>query len=256
MPDIPQIPLMEFDAERQALIEPARRRHDIDLPVHCVLPMYNSVIDKLKNEGKLEQVYSFKTPFVSLDVFKLVYEDVPVTVVHPGIGAPFAVGTLERLIPLGCLKFVACGSAGVLDPALKWGALVIPDAAVRDEGTSYHYQSPSRCIEIEPGVVAKLQEILDGHHLEYRTGKTWTTDAFFRETKARISRRKNEGCLTVEMECSALIAAARFRGVTFGQYLVVGDDVSGDEWDPRYVENSLPAEEKVFWLSVEACLTL
>ncbi len=256
MPDLQPVPLMEFDAERQALIEPARRRHDIELPVHCVLPMYSTVIDKLKSNGRLKPVYSFKTPFVPLDVFILVYQGVPLTVVHPGLGAPFAVGTMERLIPMGCRKFVACGSAGVLDPELKWGSLVIPDAAVRDEGTSYHYQSPSRCIEIEPAVTASLQAVLDGHHLEYRTGKTWTTDAFFRETKARIARRKNEGCLTVEMECSALAAVARFRDATFGQYLVVGDDVSGDEWDPRYVENSLPAEEKAFWLSIEACLTL
>ena len=58
------------------------------------------------------------------------------------------------------------------------------------------------------------------------------------------------------MECSALAAVAGFRKVVFGQYLTAGDDVSGDEWDPRYVDDRLSFNEKVFWLSVEACLSL
>jgi uridine phosphorylase len=58
------------------------------------------------------------------------------------------------------------------------------------------------------------------------------------------------------MECAAFLAVAKFRGVTFGQYLVAGDDVSGDEWDPRRGGEGLPIQERVFWLSVEACLSL
>ena len=58
------------------------------------------------------------------------------------------------------------------------------------------------------------------------------------------------------MECSALMAVARFRNVVLGQYLAAGDDISSDEWDPRYVDNKLPFQEKVFWLSVEACFSL
>ncbi len=58
------------------------------------------------------------------------------------------------------------------------------------------------------------------------------------------------------MECSAFAAVAKFRGVTFGQYLVAGDDVSGEEWDRRHADDKTPLEEKAFWLSVEACLSL
>ncbi len=42
-----------------------------------------------------------------------------------------------------------------------------------------------------------------------------------------------EGCLVVEMECAAMAAVATFRTVQFGQYLLAGDDISGDEWDGR-----------------------
>jgi len=105
-------------------------------------------------------------------------------------------------------------------------------------------------------VVNNLELVLQKHKVNYEIGKTWTTDAPYRETKGKIDQRRAEGCLTVDMECSALLAVAKFRRVEFGQYLAVGDDVSGDEWDPRYVDDRMPFQKKVFWLSVEACLSL
>lgn len=251
-----QIPLMEFDDDRMAIIEPTNIHANISPPEHCVMPMFGSLIGKLKGDGRLEKIYELGTPLVPIDVYRMEYNDEFITVVHPGIGAPLAAAVLEELIALGCRKFVACGSTGVLKSELKRGAIVIPNSAVRDEGTSYHYCPPSREIEMDKNVVDKLEMVLRKHHVDYEIGKTWTTDAFYRETKDKIARRKSEGCLTVDMECSALIAVSKFRNVKFGQYLSAGDDVSGAVWDPRYVDNRLSFQEKVFWLSVEACLSL
>jgi uridine phosphorylase len=88
------------------------------------------------------------------------------------------------------------------------------------------------------------------------TGKTWTTDALYRETAAKVTRRRDEGCLTVEMEAAALFAVARFRGVPLAQVLYGGDDVSGAEWDSRHWDKSTSVRERVFWLAAEACLEL
>ena len=250
------IPLVEFDSEREAIIEPAVLFKRIDLPEHCVMPIYGSLIEKLKTDGRLEKVSELYTSLAPIEVHKLEFEGKYVTVAHPGMGAPFAAAIMEEMIALGCRKFVACGSAGVLKPELQRGAIVIPSSAVRDEGTSYHYLAPSREIEVDAEVVRRLESVLQKHHVNYEIGKTWTTDAFFRETKGKVSQRKSEGCVAVEMECSALIAVSRFRDVVFGQYLAAGDDVSGDEWDPRYVDDRLTFQEKIFWLSVEACLSL
>ena len=76
-------------------------------------------------------------------------------------------------------------------------------------------------------------ETLEAHHVPYVPGKTWTTDALYRETRGKVERRVAEGCLTVEMEAAAFFAVAAFRGVTFGQLLYAGDDLSGDAWDQR-----------------------
>jgi uridine phosphorylase len=186
----------------------------------------------------------------------MMHEGTAVAVAHPGLCAPFVAAVLEELIAFGCRKFVACGSAGVLDGNLKKGTVVVPSAAVRDEGTSYHYLPPEREIEADPDVVAIIESVLQSHGVTYRVGKTWTTDGLYRETKNRIAKRKAEGCLTVEMECSAFLAVARFRGVRFGQLLATGDDVSGDQWDPRQTPEHATFPERLFWLSVEASLNL
>jgi uridine phosphorylase len=110
---------------------------------------------------------------------------------------------------------------------------VLVQSAVRDEGTSYHYAAPGRVIDADPAGVAALRETFDAARADYVIGRTWTTDAFYREPSTRIARRVEEGCLVVEMEAAAFIAVARFRGVRLGQLLYAGDSVAGAEWDHR-----------------------
>jgi uridine phosphorylase len=87
-------------------------------------------------------------------------------------------------------------------------------------------------------------------------GKSWTTDGFYRETPARMARRRAEGCLAVEMESAAFFAVAQMRGVTFGQILYGGDDLTGEQWDDREWDRQTSTREKLLWLAAEACLAL
>jgi uridine phosphorylase len=103
--------------------------------------------------------------------------------------------------------------------------------------------------------VSAIEKTLTARGVPYLIAKTWTTDAFYRETPAKIQLRKAEGCLTVEMEAAAFFAVAQFRGVIFAQMLYGGDDVSGADWDAREW-NKLPIRERLFWLAAEACLAL
>lgn len=250
-------PILEFDGETDAIIEPSKVLKPVEgIPERCVLPIYHTVIEGLKKQGLLARVKDVSTSMGPMPVYKIQHEGTDLAVVHPGLCAPLCAAVLEELIAFGCRKFIACGSAGVLDSSLARGTVVVPSATVRDEGTSYHYVSPSREIATDPEVVSIIQSVLEAHGVAYRVGKTWTTDAIYRETKNRIAKRKSEGCLTVEMECSAFLAVAKFRGVRFGQLLATGDDVSGNEWDPRHTEEHRAFPERLFWLSVEACMKL
>ena len=163
---------------------------------------------------------------------------------------------LEEMIALGCRRFIACGGAGVLRGDIADRHLVVPTAAVRDEGTSYHYFPPSRELEPAPAAVTAIRSALDERGIEYLAGKTWTADGLYRETPDRVPRRRAEGCLTVEMECSAFCAVARFRGVTFGQILYGGDDVSGLAWDRRGWDRQTAVRQRLLHLAAEACLRI
>ena len=172
------------------------------------------------------------------------------------VGAPLAVGFMEKAIAMGGKKFIACGGSGVLNPELAVGHLLIPTAAVRDEGTSYHYLPPAFEIQLNPRVVERIESVVKGEGLDYLLTKTWTTDAFYRETKARVARYKHAGCDGVEMEASALAAVAEFHGVEFGAVFYGGDLVQADGWDHRGWNNRTEIRENLFWLAVKACLSL
>jgi purine-nucleoside phosphorylase len=92
--------------------------------------------------------------------------------------------------------------------------------------------------------------------VNYLLAKTWTTDAFYRETRQKVALRKAEGCLTVEMEAAAMFAVAQFRQVQIGQILYGGDNLDGEAWDSRDWVKRWSSREKLVGLAVEACLAL
>lgn len=116
---------------------------------------------------------------------------------------------------------------------------------------------PGREVEPSPQAVAAIEATLQARGVPYLKGKTWTTDAPYRETRGKVASRTDEGCLTVEMEAASFFAVARFRGVLFGHILYGGDDLSGDEWDKRdWNDRRMPVREQLFWLAADACLRL
>jgi uridine phosphorylase len=251
-------PILEFDPEREAIIEPSRIIEPLDdMPEHCVLCFFQNVIDQLVQEGLAREIKSQPTEqggryFYALDCGL----ESPVTLLHPGIGAAIAAASLEVAIALGGRKFVACGGAGVLDRSIAVGHLVVPTAAVRDEGTSYHYIPAGREVTPAPEAVQAIEAVLRRHEVNYLLAKTWTTDAVFRETRAMTALRRAEGCLTVEMEAAAFFAVAQFRAVPLGQILYGGDNLDGDEWDRRDWMNRASVREQLVFLAAEACLEM
>jgi uridine phosphorylase len=175
---------------------------------------------------------------------------------HPGVGAPLAAAMLDEVIADGCRKFIACGGAGVLVPDVVVGHIIVPTSAVRDEGTSYHYLPPSREVAAHPDAIDAILAAMRRDDVPHLIGKTWTTDAIYRETPAKIAARRAEGCLCVEMEASAFFAVAQFRGAMFSQLLYGGDDLSSEAWDSRHWNHQASVREKPFWLAAEACLML
>ena len=248
-------PILEFDETREAILEPTNLMQRVDMPEHVVPCFFQDVISRLAQEHGARVIKSLKSEYGTNPIYELEMNGKRLAVYHPGVGGPMAAGTLEEVIAIGGRKFVACGGAGVLDREIPVGHLLVPVAAVRDEGTSYHYLPPGREVAPSGEAVAAIEKTLQANGVAYDLIKSWTTDAFYRETREKVRLRKSEGCQAVEMEAATFFAVAQFRGVTFGQILYGGDDVSGGDWDHRnWTTHSV--RDKLFLLAAEAVLNL
>lgn len=245
-------PILEFDYEKQAKIEPSNVIRKLDAPKACVISFFSEVIKRDYEKGDLKQISEINTETLTIPVYVAKYLNKSVGLVSGFVGAAASAAMLEELIAMGFEKFIVCGAAGVLRKDIQVGHLVVPYSAIRDEGTSYHYLKPSREAECSRTALDAIEKILDEEKIPYIKAKTWTTDAIYRETEEKINLRKSEGCVTVEMEAAAFFAVSKFRGVPLGQILYAGDDLSNEKWDARGFQSRTEIRENL----VRVCLKI
>jgi uridine phosphorylase len=156
------------------------------------------------------------------------------------LGAPQSVLVLEKMIALGVSRIIAAGWCGSLREEVRIGDVVLPSGAISEEGTSGHY--PGAQCTPSATLIAPLRSVLISAGLRIHEGTVWTTDAPFRETRAKVETYQSRGVLSVDMETSALFTVSRFRGVDLAVVLVVSDSLSGLKWrhgfrDPVFHES-------------------
>jgi uridine phosphorylase len=249
-------PILDFDPDPVAILNPEMKPPATPMPERVVLCFFNDLLREMAASGEFTHVRNLNSETGPIPIYRLDRPEGAVAVVHPGVGAPLAAIALEELIALGGRKFIACGGCGALKHDMAVGHPVVLDAAVRDEGTSYHYLPPAAEVAAHPQAVAALEAVLGERGLEYLRGKAWTTDAPYRETPARRALRVAQGCEVVEMEAAAFFAVAQFRGVTFGQIVYSGDLVVPEGWDFRGWDERSDDRRLLFELSVAAVLRL
>jgi uridine phosphorylase len=250
------IPLSEHDDAPQAFIEPSLHITRRDVPEACVITFFGDVVDRLVERRSAEVLVENRWEDGPHPLYEIQHDGHRLAVLRSGVGAPLAGALLEQVIATGCRYFVVCGGAGTLHADLTLGHVVVVSAALRDEGTSFHYLPAARRIEADPEARRVLEEVLTSRQVPYVSGLTWTTDAPYRETPKKIAARREEGCLTVDMEAAALAAIARFRGVRLAQVVYCGDDLSGSSWDHRSWQSLSDVREELFHITATAALAL
>ncbi len=190
------------------------------------------------------QIAELKCACQRFPVYKVRYKDVELALYMSAVGAPPCVGSQEEIYALGAECLVLFGTCGVLDREIADCAVILPTSALRDEGTSYHYAPPSDEIEVNVRYGQLFLEMMEELHLPCVTGKTWTTDSMYRETREKTARRKAAGCVCVDMECASVAAVAQFRKKEVLQFFYAADNLDSAEWDERSLSNFANLEEK------------
>jgi len=228
-----EIPILEFDTERSAVINPTHEGLDIQLPKKCVFAFLGDYIDEYAGKTDTRVVSHFVSATKQYPIYITKYKGEEVVLCQAPVGAAPAAQILDWLIGYGVREIISSGSCGGLEKFPE-STFLVPYKALRDEGASYHYAPPSRFMDISEKARNAIEKTILEHQMNYQEVITWSTDGFYRETKEKVEYRKSEGCSVVEMECSALAACASFRGATWGMILYTADSLADvDKYDER-----------------------
>lgn len=251
--------LHEFDSSQVAMFNPTTAHQPVPGMPKVAVSCFSFVTFQRLLEGlDAQPIAQMKTASQVYPIYKAVYKGVEVALYLSGVGAPVCVGSLEELFVMGVETVVLFGTCGVLNREIGDCSIILPTSALRDEGTSYHYAPPGDEIAVNTRYGQLFMDMLEELHIGYASGKCWTTDAMYRETREKVARRKERGCICVDMECSACGAVAQFRGRDVLQFFYAADNLDAEEWDARSLSNHALLEEKdrIALLALEAAVRI
>lgn len=236
--------LLEEFENVAGVIEPTNRLQDQNESCETIILSFNGeIVNRLIETGTVRDGGHLKSLNGKQPWYLYEQGENKIAVMLALIGAPVIVGQLEELAARGFKNFIILGSCGVLDGSLAADKIILPESALRDEGTSYHYAQASDEIAYEEALLTKMENIFDKHGIEHIRSKSWTTDAFYRETADKVKRRLEAGAQVVDMEASAIMAWSQFRKKQVYQFFYTADyvDHHNHEWDARHEERKADA---------------
>lgn len=147
-----EIPILEYDTDSRAVLMPDRfGRH---FTKKAVLLFMEPEIEAYVARNPCEVIGELISVTKTFYVYKTKHRGEEITFVQVPLGGAGAVQIMEQMIGAGVEKIIAAGCCGALEKGAE-GDFFIPTAALRQEGTSYHYLPPSREVELsEEGVMA------------------------------------------------------------------------------------------------------
>ena len=159
------------------------------------------------------------------------YEDVPISVVTHGIGAPSLLIVAEELIKAGAKAILRLGSCGAFYKGSKIGELIIPTGCVYYFGGAYYqYQREPVCGPSVPdfSLLLSIVHAAEERGIKYRLGPVFSSDAFYAEDPNFAQRWAERGVIAVEMECASLFMLGLMRHVKTAALLMVSDSLVED----------------------------
>ena len=237
--------LEEFDPVREAVINPEMLFPPVSgFPETAVGIFSHKLFSRVAEVLGGREIAALRGADGVRPVYEILYKGRRIGLCQVRVGAPACVGDFEDVIAMGARRVILLGNCGVLDKSIEDCGVIIPTRAIRDEGTSYHYAPPADYIDVNRKYADEFKAALRELGYPFVEGVAWTTDAFYRETRAKIERRKQMGAVCVEMGCAAMQAMCDFRGVEFFQYFYAGDNLDHSAWEPRSLSGSARLDDK------------
>ena len=181
-----EIPILEFDDNPSAVINPNHEGLNLQLPEKCVFAFLGEYIDEYARNTGAKLAETFISTTKRFPIYITTYQGVEICLCQAPMGAAAAAQLLDFLIAYGVREIISAGSCGALE-VFPEGAFLVPRKALRDEGASYHYAPPSRFIDVDEKARSAIEKTILNHGMQYLEVVTWSTDGFYRETKEKVA---------------------------------------------------------------------
>lgn len=196
------------------------------IPRICVLDFDGDLSDWLAATGRSTPCPAWACFHTRMDIVQT--GGLTAGIVARTIGGPYAVLVAEQMLASGAEVIVGLTSAGRVRRSLPVPSIVVPNRALRDEGTSFHYIAPGRVVDAPAAIGDVLAAELQSGALPVTRGMVWTIDAPYRETASQLQQHAAEGVLAVEMQAASLYALAAAKQAQIGVVAHVTNAIDQD----------------------------
>ena len=203
------------------------QKHIVD---KCLIIFSKVIYDYILSKFKCEKIGALGSCRGDTPIYCMEHKGEKIAFYLSWIGSAVASGScFEAHWQTGATKFIMFGSCGSLDPEKTTGKFIIPTQSYRGEGASYYYAPAADYIDIKGA--DELEKIFQQLKAPYVKGRVWTTDSMIRETRGLVDKRKEEGCIAVEMELAGVQALCDFYGLTLYDFLEAGDVLGEGDYE-------------------------
>lgn len=218
----------------------------------CVMTFSCKVIEWVQQHLKCEKVAEIGCCNGNHPIYLTEWKGKKIAFFMTLVSSSGAASCLEEARCLtGCTEYVVFGTCGTLNHQLTDGKVIVPTQAYRDEGLSYHYIEAADYIEMKGWKT--VAGFMEEKSVPYVTGRTWTTDALYRETVGKAEMLKKDGCIAVEMELAGMAAVCEYHNLGLKAFLFVSDCLDSEEWHNELLgsEREWDAQIKFFLLALD-----
>lgn len=229
---------------KQAVLNPEQMVSPIsNFPKIGISCFSKELIDRTVKRYPSRIMQYFHTDNGEIPIYELTIENHKIALYMSRTGASACTIGYEEVRVMGLEKLILFGTCGSLKDAIKDCSIVIPTSAISEEGVSQHYGQTGEIKLVQPRL-AIFKQLIKEYGFSYTEGKVWTTDALYRETKDKIEKRIQEGCICVDMEASAMASVSQFRNQELFHFFYAADLLSTESWEERSLGNQSALEQK------------
>ena len=148
-----------FDNLSPAIINPAVKADAVEVDA-CIVTFSHEIEKQVAEKVACGEIASLWCASGRTPVYLIEKNGKRFAFYRTYVGAPITTGLMEdATTELKCKRFILFGGAGCLQKEIAHGKVMVPTAAYRDEGTSYHYAPAADYMPVpNSAVVARFMQ--------------------------------------------------------------------------------------------------